>query len=195
MNILLNANTVTENIAHYEKMSRMLLILAIVFAVITVILGVVFKISKTIRVLSGMGSGKEIKKISQDTQAGMGYAKKNTKAIISWGGSNILSVKSGNEETTVLQDENTSLLEEEGTSVLKDNECTTVLSSGETEVLADGATTVLSEDGDAGADIPLGVQEDFILSLVNSPVENKNDNPDFEIEEEIIITGNMFQEK
>ena len=231
MNILLNANTITENITHYENMSKLLMVLAIVFAVLTIVLGFVFKIARSIRVLSGVGIGKEIRKISEDTESGKGYAKKNTKATITWNTSDMVSNKSESQETvllenedegtSVLEDEATSVLQDEATSVLSDGEATTVLqdeptsvlgdeptsvlgdeptsvlqdevtsvlSSDETQILgADAATTVLS---DGETTILGGNPTDLITNLVNPPVRKQPNNADFEIEEEIIITGNQ----
>ena len=146
MDGLLNVNGITERISFYENLSRVLIILAIVFAILSIVLWFVLKIGRSIRVLSGMGVDKEIRKISKDTQLGKSYSKQShSKAALSWTTSDISKNNSSFEDTQILDENETVLLTLDEAQSL-DEEATVLLSEDETQLLAQNALFEIEEE-------------------------------------------------
>lgn len=180
MDSLLNANEIAEKISFYENLALILIILAIVFTIVSVALWFVLKISHSIRVISGVGVDKEIKKISEDTQHGNVYSKQSHKtAALSWNTSGLLDKEAKSDETQLLEDDGTALLVSDETQLLGDQDATTILGADP------DATTVLGADLDATT--VLGVFDPDATTVLTPGACNG----DFEIEEEIVITGNQ----
>ena len=185
MGINSNAAGIAEQTSFYETLALVLLILAIFFAVTAIVLCIVLKVPHAIRVLTGMGVDKEIRQISQETQMGNSYSKQShNKATLTWNTAGRLDRKPEDDETQRLEDDGTALLQpaqqfgkqtyQGDETQLLDPEATTVLSSTDGFEIDNDATTVL------GA--ALNFDSDATTVLGDS---------DFEIEEEIIITGNQ----
>lgn len=165
MGINSNATSINEQMSFYSTLSMVLLVVAIIFFITAIVLWFVFKIPHSFRVLTGVGVDKEIREISSATKTGNEYAhQSHNKAVITWNTSGMLNRVPASEEETAL--------------LLEDSDSTTVLESEETQLLgvqptpnqmwAD-ETIVLNQSEDAGGNMP--------------------SSSDFEIEEEIIITG------
>jgi hypothetical protein len=194
MDGLLNANEIAEKISFYENLSLILIILAIVFAIISIVLFFVLKVSRSIRVLSGMGVDKEIRKISEDTQLGNSYSKQShSKAALNWTTSDMRNPNPATEETQLLDDANGTYAGDETQLLVEDPDATTILGA------ASDATTVLGTNVDADATTVLGADTDFDATTVLSNTDpdattvlsETAQNVGFEIEEEIVITGNQ----
>jgi hypothetical protein len=63
-----DAKTVIENINRFNQLSVVFLVLAIVLMVLSVVLWHKLRISNSIRVLTGFGSGKAVAKLQADTE-------------------------------------------------------------------------------------------------------------------------------
>ena len=150
-----------------------------------------------------MGVGKEIRQISADTRQGNSYSKQShNKAALTWNTSGLLKKKDESDETTLLDTEEdnsdeTQLLSAE---LMQASDETQLLSanmmqaSDETQLLgvsmmqASDETQLLGVSGVTGSNS----DETTVLGLgqFKVPEAKPADNPDFEIEEEIVITGN-----
>ena len=121
-----DVTNVTEQMQLYQTLGLTLLIVAVVFTIMAIVFWFVLKIPHSIKVLTGMGVEKEIKKISSTTKSGMGYAGKNQqKAVLSWNTSGLLDNNAVDDETVLLSEvEETTVLntndEDEGTVLLTD---------------------------------------------------------------------------
>ncbi|MBQ3773018.1 MAG: hypothetical protein II833_01375 [Pseudobutyrivibrio sp.] len=119
-----DVTNVTEQMKFYQTLGLSLLVIAIVFALIAIVFWFVLKIPHSIKVLTGMGVEKEIRKISSTTKTGMEYIGKNRqKAALSWNTSGLLNKSSVDSDETVL------LSEVEATTVLDSDDEGTVLLS------------------------------------------------------------------
>lgn len=122
-----DATNVTEQMKFYQTLGLSLLIIAIVFTIMAIVFFFLLKIPHSIKVLTGMGVEKEIRKISSTTKTGMEYVgQKHQKAALSWNTSGLLKNSTSESEETVL---------------LSEVEATTVLDSGN----EDEGTVLLSE--------------------------------------------------
>ncbi len=121
-----DVTNVTEQMQLYQTLGLTLLIVAVVFTIMAIVFWFVLKIPHSIKVLTGMGVEKEIKKISSTTKSGMGYSGKNQqKAVLSWNTSGLLNNDAVDDETVLLSEvEETTVLntndEDEGTVLLTD---------------------------------------------------------------------------
>ncbi|WP_458459537.1 hypothetical protein [Pseudobutyrivibrio sp.] len=119
-----DVTNVTEQMKFYQTLGLSLLVIAIVFALIAIVFWFVLKIPHSIKVLTGMGVEKEIRKISSTTKTGMEYIGQNRqKAALSWNTSGLLNKNSVDSDETVL------LSEVEATTVLDSGDEGTVLLS------------------------------------------------------------------
>jgi len=203
MNIKETTINVTEHTAFYENLALTFLILAIIFAIVAIVLCIVLKVPHSIRVLTGMGVGKEIRQISADTQQGNSYSKQShNKAALTWNTSGLLKKKDDSDDTVLLDtgEENsdeTQLLSE---NLMQNSDETQLLGANmmqgtdETQLL--GVNMMQASDetqllGVSGVSVP-NSDETTVLGVeqFSTPPGKKADNPDFEIEEEIVITGN-----
>lgn len=117
-----DVTNVTDEIQLYQTLGLTLLIVAMVFAIMAIVIWFVLKIPHSIKVLTGMGVEKEIKKISSTTKSGLGYAGQNhQKAVLSWNTSGLLKNNAVDDNETVL------LSEVEETTVLNADAEDTVL--------------------------------------------------------------------
>ena len=137
MEILLSATEISEHVNMYNTLSKVFIVISVLFAVIAIVLWIKLRIMHSIKVLLGMGVDKEIRQISEDTRLGNTYSKQShSKAVLSWNTSGLLA-KQEVEETTLLedvQDEETQLLSEMETTVLDTNNTVTSVSSDDFEI-------------------------------------------------------------
>ena len=176
-----NATSINEQMSFYSTLSIILLIIAVVFFVTAVVLWFVFKIPHSFRVLTGAGVDKEIRQISSATKSGVGYVDNSkNKAVISWNTSGMLNRTQQDEETALLiEDEATMLL-----TASSDPDATVVLGS---EMDADATVVLDNLDYDPDATVVLDdLQEPLSQDAKSAPAG-------FEIEDEIIITGNSLK--
>ena len=168
MNIESNVSKISEQMALYQSISVVLLVLAVIFTIAAVVVWFVFKIPHSFKVLTGIGAGRELEKIKSDTRAGIANISVNdNRAVLNWNttgytkpAATVAGNMSGSEETELLQDvydgsEETQLLTDldlssEETVLLSDligdDEKTTVLNSGfeiEEEIKFTGADQLL----------------------------------------------------
>lgn len=91
-----------------HQLGMVFIAIAVVFAIIAIILWRVLNISHSIKVVTGVGIDKELKKIKEEAKDGSRYYQnKGTKQIITWNTSGLLKWdKSGEleEKTTVLEE-------------------------------------------------------------------------------------------
>ena len=91
-----------------HQLGMVFIAIAVVFAIIAIILWRVLNISHSIKVVTGVGIDKELKKIKEEAKDGSRYYQnKGTKPIITWNTSGLLKRdKSGEleEKTTLLEE-------------------------------------------------------------------------------------------
>ena len=183
MSLQSSVESIAEQKQFYQSLAIIFLVIAIALFIAAVVIFIVFKIPHSIRVLTGVGRGKEINKISTDNKKGqIRVPSGEHKAIVSWNTSALLkkkNAKSGTEETTLLSNDETQLLSDE-TTILSSEDQTTLLtesSNDETTILnissENDETTVLdssSENDDTSLleDIGLEFETDGDIKIVGS---------------------------
>ncbi|SDB40034.1 hypothetical protein SAMN02910298_01953 [Pseudobutyrivibrio sp. YE44] len=190
-----NATTINEQMSFYSTLAIILMVIAIVLFVAAIVMWFVFKIPHSFRVLTGAGVDKEIRQLSSATKTGTGYVDSSKKkAVISWNTSTNLNVNMQEDETELLMDDSTLVLGAAGGSQFDPE-----------------ATMVLGAENDSEATMVLGAESDPDATMV---LDNLDYDPDatmvldetlygsgnssqppagFEIEDEIIITGNSIK--
>ncbi len=179
-----NATTINEQMSFYSTLSIVLMAIAIVLLVAAIVMWFIFKIPHSFRVLTGAGVEKEIRQLSSATKSGAGYIDNGkNKAVISWNTSTNLNTKTQDDETELLINNSQYTMNN-----LVDNEATMVLDQGaplESNMAFD------SQNFDPEATMVL---DDLNFDPEATTVLDGNQKPDgFEIEEEIIITGNNIK--
>lgn len=109
----ISVNTISEQASSYKQVSVALIIVAIIFAILTTVLWFVLNILHSLRVLTGLGVSKEMKKIKSDASYGSNQAVRGgQRASLTWNTSGLLKkteVIDSEMETTVLEPETTVL--------------------------------------------------------------------------------------
>ncbi len=189
MNSQITVETVTEKIQQLTNISVVLLAVSVALFIAAIIVFIVFKIPHSIRVLTGMGKGKEINRINHDARSGQARTyTANHRATVSWNNSERLSIS---EKLSISGKLNkaAAATDDEATTLLVDDEATTLLTSEETILLSDDSTTLLGAEettllSDDSTTL-LGEEETTLLSDL-TPLGKDSD---FEMEEDIKITG------
>lgn len=121
---MISVEQINQQAAQTRQLGFVLIIIAIVFAIVAVILWKILEISHSIKVITGVGVGKELKKIKEESQSGSGlYQGNRLKSVITWNTSGLLkrdhSSQLSDEQTTVLEECN---LSDEQTTVLEESQ-------------------------------------------------------------------------
>ncbi len=163
MNIESNVSKISEQMTFYQTLSVVLLALAVIFTIAAIVVWFVLKIPHSFKVLTGIGAGRELQKIKSDTKAGLANKSvTDNKAVLNWTTSSFSNPASA-EVVPPKGFEETQLL----TDVYDGSEETQLLS----EVISDTEETQLLSD------------------IEDRASESPAINIDFEVEEEIKITG------
>ena len=114
-----SVNMINEQASEYQQLVIVLIVVASIFGIAAIVIWFVFDIGHSIKVVTGMGVGREIKKIKEDTKEGKGAKSNgNYKTVTNWSTSGLLKRSDSTdfgEKTAVLE----SLEECEETVVLE----------------------------------------------------------------------------
>lgn len=127
MLIATHVEEITKEAAYYRQLALIFIIVAIAFAIMSIVLWFVLDINHSIKVTTGIGMEKELKKIKKNVQNGEIEPRhiSNNNAVLTWNTSGLL--KKGKKDT--------------------DAEQTTVLDVDEKEIDVE-ETTLLTENSD-----------------------------------------------
>ena len=125
MLIATHVEEITKEAAYYRQLALIFIIVAIAFAIMSIVLWFVLDINHSIKVTTGIGMEKELKKIKKNVQNGeieAHHINKNN-AVLTWNTSGLLKKgkkETGQDETTVL-DTNEKEIDVEETTLLTEN--------------------------------------------------------------------------
>ena len=119
-------NEITSKTSMLGSISLILMVTGIAFLIASIVVFFALDIPHSIKVLSGVGSSKDIEKLYENSKKGiLSNTNKSVMAALSWNTSGRLdrvsNINYGSEETQLLAEE-TALLVEEETVVLSSNE-------------------------------------------------------------------------
>lgn len=115
-----SVDLINRQVTEYQQLAVLLIVVAIVFAIATVALWFVLDIYHAIRVITGVGMDKELRKIRESSKSGTGTAQVNPGTVVTWNTSGLLrrdKSKKLDHQTRVLE-ENEFL--EEATTILEE---------------------------------------------------------------------------
>ncbi len=111
---------INQQASEYRELGILLIVVAIVFAIAAVVLWIVLDISHSIRVITGVGMDKELRKIREKSKSGKGLKSERAGQVIAWNTSGLLKKEKSarlDESTTVIEEYE---FDEEATTVLEE---------------------------------------------------------------------------
>lgn len=116
-----SVDTINKQATEYQQLGILFIVISVLFAIAAILLWIVLDVRHSIRVLTGVGMDKEIRKIRETSKSGKGLRDEKSRQVIAWNTSGLLkkerSARLDEEATTVLDDielmdEETTVLEE-----------------------------------------------------------------------------------